>query len=93
MDRLIATLTFFLPIAAVGTWITWFVKRRQINDVSQSWMREKRIEVVRFRFKLAIILTVAAVLVLAIFLPGQIRASKAAAEAAETALESTTAAG
>ena len=90
MNRLISTLTFFLPISAIATWITWFVKRRQINDVSQSWMREKRIEVVIFRFRLAIALTIAAVVVLAIFLPGQIRAAR---EAAETVIESTADAG
>ena len=44
LRRLMVVAIFFVPIGAVACWVTWFSKRSRINNVAQSWMREKRRE-------------------------------------------------
>ena len=88
LEKIIPGLLFFMPALAIGCWITWAVKRSQINNVPQSWMRQARIDSARRRFIAAIVFTVIAVVVLIVFLPGAIRDSKEAAAAANAAAES-----
>ena len=84
LRRLMVVALFFVPIGAVACWVTWFSKCSRVNDVAQSWMREKRREEVRGRLVWAIILTVATILAWIFLYPSYHEMAMAAQAALET---------
>ncbi|MBQ2143691.1 MAG: hypothetical protein II436_01125 [Oscillospiraceae bacterium] len=83
LRRLMVVAIFFVPIGAVACWVSWFTKRSRVNDVAQSWMREKRREEARGRLVWAITLTVATILAWIFLYPSYHEMAMAAQAAAE----------